>query len=399
MITNFIWNGKKAKIPLKQLQLNKECGGLKLVSIEKRDIAIKICWINILYENEDCAIMAYKCMENSLNHQIWECNLRKDHVENFIKHPFWKDVMEAWSEINYDPHPTVWNQIIWMNSLIMVNLCPIRLEKCIKKKLIYVEQLFNNGKPISFMKAKRDFDLDIMEYNGIISALPKEWRNNLKTANSVSTESLFGKYKSIKKPSQLVYRELCMDEKQLLSKKIQRWEFELKVEISYEQFMCFYKEIFKVTNVPKLRSFQYRLLHRAIITNVHLFRWQLRNNNLCSFCNKDKESYAHLFVMCECVQNIWVKLEQYMHSDLTTEKINFNCNAVIFNKLIEGKAGNVKNFLCLVTKQYIYAQRCLGKMPNYNELIAKIRQIKNMERYIAIKNNKLRKHQQKWDER
>ncbi len=46
--------------------------------------------------------------------------------------------------------------------------------------------------------------------------------------------------------------------------------------------------------------------------------------------------------------------------------------------------------------QYIYASRCLKAIPNFNQLKAKILDMHNIEKYIAIKNDKMKKHQKKW---
>ncbi len=54
------------------------------------------------------------------------------------------------------------------------------------------------------------------------------------------------------------------------------------------------------------------------------------------------------------------------------------------------------NTIVVITLQYIYASRCLGNIPNFGHLKAKILDAQNMEKYIAIKNNKLKKHDSKW---
>ena len=59
---------------------------------------------------------------------------------------------------------------------------------------------------------------------------------------------------------------------------------------------------------------------------------------------------------------------------------------------------NVKNLITLITKQYIYAQRCLKRPLNFCELKTKILNQKNVELYIAKKNNQLVKHLAKWGE-
>ena len=76
-------------------------------------------------------------------------------------------------------------------------------------------------------------------------------------------------------------------------------------QIDYQTFTNCFQDIRLVTNVPKYGSFQYRLLHRAIITNVHLKHWGKVENDLCTFCEKDRETYLHLFIFCEHVEKIW----------------------------------------------------------------------------------------------
>ena len=56
----------------------------------------------------------------------------------------------------------------------------------------------------------------------------------------------------------------------------------------------------------------------------------------------------------------------------------------------------VINFLCLVTKQYIYRQRCTGGELNFPQLKQIVLGIINVEKYIAIKNNRLIQHERMW---
>ena len=54
------------------------------------------------------------------------------------------------------------------------------------------------------------------------------------------------------------------------------------------------------------------------------------------------------------------------------------------------------NTIGLITLQYIYASRCLKKFPSFAQLKSKILDVQNIEKYIAIKNNRLKKHEIKW---
>ena len=121
-----------------------------------------------------------------------------------------------------------------------------------------------------------------------------------------------------------VYREFSADDC-LLTNKHRQWEHELGFEFPYCELIAGIKEVYVVTNVPKYRSFQYRLLNRAIITNAHLYRWGKIVDNKCSFCGQDKETYSHIFVMCDEVKKLWLAL------DCCLGEINFNTQTVLWN--------------------------------------------------------------------
>ena len=52
IIQQFIWNGHRPKISLKELQLNKCEGGLSLVDMAVRDKSLKATWPGILQQNQ-----------------------------------------------------------------------------------------------------------------------------------------------------------------------------------------------------------------------------------------------------------------------------------------------------------------------------------------------------------
>ena len=68
---------------------------------------------------------------------------------------------------------------------------------------------------------------------------------------------------------------------------------------------------------------------------------------------------------------------------------------IIINRVVEKKS-HVVNFLCLITKYFIYSQRCQGKKLHFPALKSIFNNIENMEKYIAIKNNRMYIHEAKW---
>ena len=62
---------------------------------------------------------------------------------------------------------------------------------------------------------------------------------------------------------------------------------------------------FKCTINVRIRSFYFKLFHRAITLNNFLYKIKRRDSPNCSFCKNAPENYMHLFVDCHVVQPIW----------------------------------------------------------------------------------------------
>ena len=96
----------------------------------------------------------------------------------------------------------------------------------------------------------------------------------------------------------------------------EKWEKESLIDISWENIFI---KPFKTTNDPKLRWLQYRLLHRILPVNTYFIKMKIVDCNLCTFCNTEPESIAHLFWECKESQTFWRKLSAN-HCKLSTCK-------------------------------------------------------------------------------
>ena len=169
----------------------------------------------------------------------------------------------------------------------------------------------------------------------------------------------------LKLDSQRVYRKLN-SASNTYEKKIYLWELDIGKSVQTKEFIALFKCLYVTTNIPKLRSFQLRLLHRAVVLNSHLYRWGLRADNRCTFCKQEKETILHLFVDCPNVRTMWENLATFV---LETTNCNMSITAehIIFDRTVKDQK-NVVNFLTLLTKQFIYGCRCKGSVPNRMEI-------------------------------
>ena len=282
-IISFLWNNKKAKISLRTMQASKELAGLRLVDLYKKDLSIKIGWVKILHEEEDMRNLVMTQISPLLDMWIFECELEPQDVDHLkIESAFWRDVMYAWATFNKNKNKGnkrnkdnkgITDVLLWWNSKIRIENKPFIWPHAVKRGLYKVSQLFENKLPITIEEAKQRFDLTYMQYHALMAAIPRELKNKLRSDESVSWTSKYADVLDKKDLTRSVYMTLiqeCPRSTYLQNK----WENLLVRDVSIEEICKEFKKIQATTNVPKYRSFQYRLMHNALVTNIQLFHWK-----------------------------------------------------------------------------------------------------------------------------
>ena len=397
-ITRFLWNNKKSKIKLATLQKNKRDGGLNLVNLRNKEISIKCSWVQILETDEKSANLAYSQMDPIITSDIWKCNLNKKDISRFFAaNKFWHDALQAWAIINYREvaESDVENQVIWWNSHIRIAGHPFRWTQSYNKGLLWVSQLYEQNKLISVREANERYGLNYMQFYSLTQAIPSQWKTFLETRNLNNSLNFYESMLQKKNLTSVVYK-ILQNKDGFSNEKIEKWRLELELGVEFrDMYIKSFRDLYCVTNVPKFRSFQYRLLHRAIITNVHLKRWGILDNDDCEFCKREKETYTHLFCECEYVTELWGRVKDFIQG-CTANDVDISNENIIMSK-ITSKVGTVENLICIVVKQYIYRQRCLKKALNGHELVSILYRIKSYEKFYAIKNNKRATFCKKWN--
>ena len=404
LFREFIWNKKKSKISLRVLQNSKQEGGVNLVNLESKDKALKATWPQILNNECEYAKMVYKIMRcSALQEDIWRCSLKPEDVDHLrIRNDFWRCVLHSWCEYNGYYMRRTENQMLWYNSNIRVGNRPIMWNDVYKQGLKFVHQLFRDGAFKSDEEVLQCFKLTKLRYNSLKAAIPTEWRSFfLENVPQVYTPIPPHNYDMAihvhkRGFSSLVYKSINGD--MLLShNKFLGWKKELGGEYQqdYIQFLGECNNVYKTTNVPKLRSFQYRTVQRALVTNMQLARWKLIPSNLCTFCHEFEETVSHLFCKCSVIIPLWKDLAEYIKNKYGLDVPYWDSEKVLFNNLSAQKT-HIVNFLCLLLKQFIYSKRCLKQAISFPIFVAYLRQTQRIEKFIAVKNDKLLLYDKKW---
>ncbi len=290
------------------------------------------------------------------------------------------------------------NSIIWYNSEITVMGKPLVSKKCIENNVLYVGDFIKNER---YVMTYEEFNekygrfLDFLEFYGIIKAIPATMKNTIRSTESDMNIPISNYQRMFQKclSSRYYYNESIKNEN-VLHKVKTRWEntFDLPFETKF--FSKLFTRIKVITLSTKLRSFLYTLLHQATVTNVQLFKWKIKPTDKCTFCNVETESILHLFWECQTARHMWNCVIQW-YSQKTGQTVHLNSKKVLFCNP-NSNALHCLNTICLITLQYIYASRCLGHFPIFGHLRSKILDAQNLEKYIAVKNEKLKKHELKW---
>ena len=346
-ISKFIWDNNRPKITLEVLKREKQHGGYKLVDLAKKDKALKASWIRTIVSDCEMSNIMYHALNVQMKDKIWLCNLSSGDADKLFEgcdYLFWVHVLKAWCEVNYSESTYAW-QPVWWNSNIVIGGKPIFYAASYERGLLEIGQLYVNGRYITQEAAMEQFCLSVMQFNATKSALQKlhikQDENGLLAYQVMDSEKIVSK----------IYIQLNEKGQCARDRTAKKWEEELSCYMLEEDWQFVFKSCKSISNIPKLRSFQYRLLRRAIVTNTKLFYWGKRDNPECSFCELHPETMLHLFCLCPTIcRKLWEPFVVFIKGKCNIDVI-YNPRAIVFNQV---SSVPVINFLCLVVKQYIY---------------------------------------------
>ena len=412
-INKFIWNGHKPKIAIETLQKKKSDGGANLVNFEIKQEALKASWVKSILEGNYPAEIVYNILHPHLKENIWACNLSSEDVDMVInicpQHIFWKEVLKAWCKYHYRKQDETLDhdQILWLNTDIRIRGSPVWWPNAYKRGLLTIGQLFQESRFKSDEELRDEYGLSILEINSLKVSIPVSTKEIFKSnSDLVLRDPKFYEYMDQLKTTKLVYKELqrnCSTD--ILPNLAQKWHTEIcDPECCESQLDCVsnLREAFNRINchspVSKHRSFQYKLLHRAIVTNIQLERWKIKDSKMCTFCGEQEETIKHLMYTCRYVILIWDGVVEYINNTgghVNRELVTYR--SIVLNS-VHPNPSSMINGVCNITKQYIYRKRCAQSTPSVQELKQNIRQMRNIEKYYAVKNNNLTTYAKRWYE-
>ena len=129
MIQDFVWNGGKPKISMKILKGNKEDGGLGLIDLQMKDVALKAQWVLKAASSKIYKEIVKILLNNKIGTGLFEAQLHyKDIPVMCPLTNFWTDTLKCWCQLNYEKSISkaqVENLVLWYNSNIRIENKPV----------------------------------------------------------------------------------------------------------------------------------------------------------------------------------------------------------------------------------------------------------------------------------
>ena len=393
MFQDFLWNGKRPKIPIQMLAMGRAEGGLRLTNIEIRQQAIKVKWLQILKRDQRLSTLVYSLFKHNIGEDVWCTNLLDKDLKDLIdvdRFTFWSQVLSAWNAYRAaDERISSDDCLLWFNSEVKIGEKTVFFREAYDRGLKFVKDIKRGEGFMPCDEACRTYGLSVMKYNQLINAIPKSWKMEEQSSDIYSyIDSLCNR----KDVSKTVYNKLLV-QLSCVNNIRHKWNEKDGVKWDTDQTVQLCVNIQKTSNIPKLRSFQYRLLHRALVLNIHMVHWGICDSDLCTFCEEERETIRHLFYDCKIIADIWNKLKKWISVRFKTA-IVLSYENVIANNIVENNPKHVINMICLTVKQYIYRRRAKEKTIDFNSVKMHIWNCENVEKYM--KNDTLSKHNLKW---
>ena len=219
---------------------------------------------------------------------------------------------------------------------------------------------------------------------GIMCAIPSSWKltigefgKRLCWVKSQNIERLLGTQKVTSFTYDTLRKSIAIQ-----PTKVQRKWNNLLSSSPVKDWSTYDSIPFLCTRASKLRSFQYRIFHRTIGTNVLLMKMGIKDHEACFFCNSKPETIEHLFCYCDRISPLWSALANWIWL-VTGIEIELSLESVLlcYTKCLPRK--NAINCIILVVKFSIYKCKMEGCNPDFAGVQSYLRFHYNIEKFAC----------------
>ena len=402
----FIWPNKKHHVKKKVLIQGIEEGGLKMPDIFSMVKAIKLMWVKrLLTKDNNFTHIAKRNCKIPDFHQYFSHNMSQIYLESQPSR-FYSQILDYWDEVKeIDLAKMSTNEILneklCNNKYILSDNKPFTNSKLSTNNINKIKDIL---KPDFSLKQPRELNtLTTIEYNQLISAIPKAWKAKLKSEKNKITFKPVGE---LEVKIGLQYKHIinvkCKDlywhfinKTYTTPTAVMKWE-ELYYYVNFN-----WKHIFtlpyETTSETSLQSMQHQIINRYFPCNAFIRTFDTQQTELCVLCNVE-DSLEHYFFHCSFVKQLWTLFFAWWNN-ITGCDFKLGALDIIFGIMNESKdqVTCVLNYCIILVKKNTIDCRTQNTNCRFDLFLSKLKNRLLIEEYIATINGRYIEFVRKWN--
>jgi hypothetical protein len=402
---SFVWSGKPEKIKRNTLISDICNGGLKMVDFRSMVKAQKVMWVKRLLseENVNASWKAFPCWcLGKIGTSLLRCHFDPQNIPMNLP-AFYHQVLQSWAQIHgQEKIMSAWDvrrQPFMFNKHVMIDDEYVwkRFSCWLEKGIFLIHDIVDSkGTFLSIdqLRSLYDIEIDVLLYNGLKNAIPREWRHLLKqitiTREAIPCDEGVYIVQADAPPipvslltNKLVYK-MFLQPKIVQPICIEKW-----TSLYMDEF-C-WKDIFQLpystVRCTHLQTLQYKILYRIYPCNYWVSKWDPTIDKSCDRCGME-DTIQHFFHNCPKVHDFWHFLQTWWACNMH-KQIQLSEQDVIFGYFRETQHEKAINFCILHAKQFISTQIYRGYTPFFLAFLVKMKHHLLVEKCICTRNDTL----------
>ena len=377
-VTNFIWDGKNAKIAYSTLINDIHEGGLKLVDLETKVKSLHIAWTGRLCSNIKVRwkIIPGIVFETNNLSFYFSCNRGKiTHGHGNTNFLFYRELQFIWSKITeVNGHITIEsirNQVLWNNRYITIENNSVQWNTWFNAGIVKINDILDNRGTFLSSNELNTIDglrTNFLETLQIKQAVPFSWRQKLLENNTqykIYTEPLCPFNENVKPISKVTSKSAYIQLRASNSHfpiTILKWN-RLYPNINMEQWANILTRPYKISRETTMQSFQYNITNRNIRCRKKLHERQVVDSPNCIFC-REVDFLCHFFFSCPQVRIFWNAIYSWLKDIFDLQLIPEEHIILLGMDGLDDTSLAI-NYILLVAKQIIHDKR-VNDTQNYS---------------------------------
>ena len=298
----FFWKNKKDEIKRSGLYQDFDNGGIRMNDFEIMLKALKLAWIPRLIRTSDssnwCIIPKHYFKRKGGFNFLLRCKYDTNYLNDLPI--FYKKILDFFNKLKilhtYDQKQEL---ILFNNKDILVDGKSIFLSEWFKKGALTVNDLLNF---LEFLE-KNSCESNFLQYYQVVSIIQRRLLSVAKGSDTIN-KSIFTSGNNIFFLNESLqinfYKAKSRDFYNLLNAKMHTEEqtgprlWREKLSLNKDAWTSISKSLKTSCNQTKLKEFQFKLIHRTIVTKKELFRFGIKADDESLYCG-DKDSTEHSF--------------------------------------------------------------------------------------------------------